>query len=173
MTFWSWPNKGKFEATGAARFKSRPGIGQPRRTLICRQGLAAARGAPGCISITQPTGGSEPQRGGCGEGHCLWGGAARADGGGGGCLGGLRAPIWLRKAAGGTCTSPGHACTRGRGGGPDGHGHHDHMRPAGRGIGSRMVRPSPWSRVSKGLAPTPAFGDSNPIARLCLDLRWA
>ena len=37
-----------------------------------------ARGAParGCISITRPavTGGSEPQRGGGGEGHYLWGG---------------------------------------------------------------------------------------------------
>ena len=51
------------------------------------------------------------------------------------------------------------ACVHsGPGWGSDGHGPYGHMRPAGRGLGSRIVRPSPWVRISKGRAPTPPFG---------------
>ena len=141
-----------------------------------------ARGAParGCISITRPalTGGSEPQRSGGGEGHYLWGGGfpgrscrgigwgrrPGAAGASGACNWGLRSGCGKPHAQGARTRARAHhrACTRPRGrrraGAQMATGPYGHMRPAGRGLGSRMVRPSPWGRISKGRAPTPPFG---------------
>ena len=137
-----------------------------------------ARGAParGCISITRPavTGGSEPQRGGGGEGHYLWGGGLPGPQGYRmGRAAGASGAWGLRSAAG--CGKPHaqgartracayHPGVRALGAGlqlglrwPRAVWPHA-PRGRGRGLGSRMVRPSPWGRISKGRAPTPPFG---------------